>query len=308
MRRNARLAKERDPLVAAGAMGPGACKRARAEFDRHHRACLASFKMQHATVRGHAAWLFGAFDASTGDRGAGIPVPQVGFERLRTVEDADAARSRVHRAVTDPADEKLNSLRAGRPEGLKTFAGATSPGTARYWREFTARQVHPQGYTGDGGARTLVTIDERGDGWHVCFMHDWNSVGVSVTNAVERLASAACREARAMAEQQAPKARGTRAWSARQAAARGRPPGPGPARFHFYQHIPPRGLHVSERFDRVDLSFRGGEYRGPKWVACRVVPKLVQSARPNCARDASQANAQPQTMAVSDQRAAEGKA
>jgi len=101
-----------------------------------------------------------------------------------------------------------------------------------------------------------MTVDEHEDGWHVCFMHDWNSAGVSVTNAIERLATAVHREACVIVERQAPKTSGMRALLTGRQAARTQPSGPDPARFHFYQHIPPHGLHVREHFDHVDMNFR----------------------------------------------------
>ncbi len=108
-----------------------------AAYDRHHKACLAAFKMQHKmqhpTVQGYAAWLFRSFDVSMEDHGAGIPVPQVDFDALRTIEEVDQAWSRVSCAVSDSAHEKQNSLPAGQPAGLSAFADATAPGLSRYW-------------------------------------------------------------------------------------------------------------------------------------------------------------------------------
>jgi hypothetical protein len=52
------------------------------------------------------------------------------------------------------------------------------------------RYMYPGGYAGDTGAWALVTIDEQADGWHVCFIHHWGSHGLSVTNAIEKLATA----------------------------------------------------------------------------------------------------------------------
>jgi hypothetical protein len=101
------------------------------------------------------------------------------------------------------------------------------------------------------------------------------------------------REACAIAEQQAPKAFGLRGWLARLGPGRGRTVRLAPDRFHFYQHIPPHGLHVAEQFDRVDMVFREGEYREPKWVGHQVVPEAIQSARFDCALDASPLDAQP---------------
>ena len=284
-----RLEKERDHLARAGAMTSDAYRQVLADFDRHHEACLACFKMQHATVQDYAKWLFRGYDVSTGDYVGGIPIPLVDFEQLRTIEETDAAWARVYNAVKNSANEKLNSLPTGQPEGLAAFADLGSPGLARYWRTFSPRELFPVGFTGGSGTRTLMTVDEQADGLHVCFMHDWNTVGVSVTNAIQQLATAVYREACALAEEQMPQASGIRAWLARRSATRG--PSLDPNRFRFYQHIPPRGLYLGEQFDRVEMNFREDKYRDPNWVAYRVVPTLIQSARFDCALDASQLGA-----------------
>ena len=286
----ARLEKERDHLAKAGAMTSDAYRQVLADFDRHHEACLACFKMQHATVQGYAEWLFRGYDVSMGDYTGGIPVPLVDFIQLRTVEEADAEWSRVYNAVKDSASEKLNSLPTGQPEGLAAFADLASRGLVRYWRTFSPRELFPVGCTGGLGTRTLVTVDERADGLHVCFMQDWNTVGVSVTNAIQQLATAVYREACALAEQQRPQASGIRAWLARRPATRGA--GLDPGMFRFYQHIPPRGLFMREQFDRIELDFREGKYRDPNWVAYGVVPAVIQSAQFDCALDASLQGAQ----------------
>ena len=107
-------------------MTSDACQRAKADFERHQQACLATLKARHATVQGYAAWLFGECDVSAGDHSAGIPVPQVDFERLRTVEEADAAWLYVKRAMTDSAEDKQRGLPSGQPHGLEAFADAAS--------------------------------------------------------------------------------------------------------------------------------------------------------------------------------------
>jgi hypothetical protein len=61
-----------------------------------------------------------------------------------------------------------------------------------------------------------------------------------------------------------------------------------PDRFHFYQHIPPRGeTGLPEQFDRVVLEFCDGRYRAPEWAAYGLIPASVQSARFDCALDAA---------------------
>ncbi len=296
----ARAGAERDRLAKSGAMLSDAYRQAEAEFDHHQRACLASFKTQHATVQEYAAWVFREFKVSSGDWEGGIPVPQVDFAQLRTIEETDAAWSRVHRIVSDSAAERRSRLPTGQPEGLRAFADPVSLTLTRYWREFSPHDLYPSGYARDAGTWTLMTVDVQEDRWHVCFMHNWGGVGVSVTNAIERLATAVHREACAIAEQQAPKAIGIRAWLTRLGAGRRRTVPLAPDRFHFYQHIPPHGLYVTEQFDRVDMVFREGEYREPKWVGYQVIPEVIQSARFDCALDASLLNAQSR-LAIPDQ-------
>jgi hypothetical protein len=113
-----------------------------------------------------------------------------------------------------------------------------------------------------------------------------------VTNAIERLATAVYREACAIAEQQAPKTNDSCLAHTPWSVTRGNG-ALAPDRFHFYQHIPPHGLYVAEQFDRVDMVFREGEYHEPKWVAYQVIPETIQSARFDCALDASLLSAQP---------------
>lgn len=297
-----RAAARRDRLIAGGATATEAYRRASAEFERHQQACLASFKMQHATVQEYATWLFGNFRVDSDDWEGGIPVPVVDPTELRTVEEADEAWWRIRRIVSDSAAERRLSLPAGQPEGLRAFADPASPTLSRYWREFSPDELYPTGYTGGAGTRTLVTVDEQDDGWHVCFMHDWGSVGISTPNAIDRLATAIYREARALAEQQAAASGGIRGWVERRRAARARAAMLAPDRFHFYQHIPPRGeTGLQEQFDRVALEFRDGRYRAPEWAAYGMIPTLVQSARFDCALHTSApGGARPQLALTHD--------
>lgn len=304
-----RAAAEQDRLARAGAMRSDAYRQVTAEFDRHQQACLAAIKSQHATVQDYAAWLFREFTVDSGDWEGAIPVPVVDFEALRAIEEADAAWSRARRIVSDSAGERRHSLPTGQPEGMRAFADAASPSLTRYWREFSPRELYPGGYSaGDSGTSTLMTVDEQEDGLHVCFMHDANSVGVSVTNAIERLATAVYREACALAERQASATGGVCGWLGRRRTAQARAARLAPERFHFYEHIPPRGLFVEEQFERVDLAFSDGRYREPEWVAYRVIPAAIQSTRVACALDASPSGGQPRTLMIGDQRAARNAA
>ena len=169
-----RFWSDMDRLIESGAMRSEAYKTAETEFEKHDQACKFSLKMRRKTVQEYAEHLFRSFDVSTSDHGAGIPVLQVDFETLRTVEEADAAWSCIYRAITDSANEKRNSLPVGQPEGLKAFSDSTSPHVIRSWREFLPRDLYPVGYA-PSGVRTLMTRDEQDDGWHVCFMHDWGA-------------------------------------------------------------------------------------------------------------------------------------
>ena len=279
-------------------------RQVKAECERHNQACFAALKAQHPTVQDYAAWLFREFKVSADDWEGAIPMPVVDFEELRTIEEADEAWSRVRRIVSDSAAERRNSLPTGQPEGLRAFADVASPRLTRYWRAFSEDDLYPGGYAWGGGTRTLVTVDEQDDGWHVCFMQDWNTPGVSVTNAIERLATAVHREACAVAERQASApSRALRGWLARRRAAR-EPAALAPGRFHFYQHLPPHSDSLpGEQFDRVELTFRDGEFHDPEWSGYRVVPAAIQSARFDCALDASASGVQPRCLLMDSQGA-----
>jgi hypothetical protein len=127
-------------------------------------------------------------------------------------------------------------------------------------------------------------------------MHDSGSPGMSVTNAIELLASAVYREACAIAEAEAPRARGLRAWSGRGRLS-GQPSARlDPWRFHFYQHVPP-GQSSREEFDRVALRFADGAFNDPQWIGYPIIPKLIQSARFDCVLDVALQG--PERVAIS---------
>lgn len=281
------LEKETTRLAENGEIGSEAYQEAKAAFHYHHKACLKSFTMQHATVQEYAEWLFRNFRVDSGDWEGGIPVPTVDFSQLRTIEEADAAWSRVHQIVSDAAGERRNSLPTGQPDDLQAFADAASPALSRYWREFEPHDLFPNGYGEDARTRTLMTVDEQEDGWHICFMQDGKSTGISVTNAIERLATAVYREACTLAEQSLPAPSGWQRWLPGGRAARVKAATPLPSQFHFYQHIPPEGELGQEEFDRVDLKFSDGQFRDPDWVGYDVVPQAIQSARFDIALDAT---------------------
>jgi hypothetical protein len=109
---------------------------------------------------------------------------------------------------------------------------------------------------------------------------------MSVTNAIELLASAVYRVACAIAEAEAPRARGLRAWFGRGRPSRQSSARLDPRRFHFYQHVPP-GQSSREEFDCVAMHFADGAFNDPRWIGYPVIPKLIQSARFDCALDAA---------------------
>lgn len=298
-----RAEADRNRLAETDAMLSDAYRQAETAFDYHHQACLASFKMQHATVQEYATWVFSEFKVNSGDWEGGIPIPQVDFAQLRTIEDVDAAWSRIHCIVSDAAAERRSSLPTGQPEGLHAFASAAAPNLTRTWRTFSPHELYPTGYVSQGetGMRTLMTVDEQDDGWHVCFMQN----GTSVTNVIELLATAVYREAHDLAQRQTLVQGGLRGWLARHRATEEML---APERFHFYQHLPPRGDMASrEQFDRVNLGFRDGRYCEPEWVAYDVVPRVIQSARFDCAVDTSASGVELNRRLIADQRSAGDK-
>jgi len=195
-----RLLEKMDHLAKAGEMGSEAYDRAKAEFDRHHKAaCHTLLKKQHPTVQEYAEWLFREFRVDTEDFGTGIPVPEVDFADFRTVEEVDAAWRRIHTAIGNSAYEKRASLPVGQPYGLKAFADPASPSLMRFWRHFNPSELYPGRCAHGSKVRTLITADRQDHGWHVCFMQDWNTPGTPVAHAIERLASVIYHEACAAA-------------------------------------------------------------------------------------------------------------
>lgn len=127
---------------------------------------MATYKRQHKTVQDYAAWLFQSFSVTMGQHDVSVFVPQVDFETLRTIEEADAAWSHVRRIVDEAANDQRNSLPIGQPEGMAAFADASSPSLTRARQEFVPWELYPRGYAGEAGVWTLMTIDEQADGWH----------------------------------------------------------------------------------------------------------------------------------------------
>lgn len=276
-----RALAETTRLVEAGDFSSDAYKEAKARFDRHKAAWERTFHSQFPTVQGYATWLFAAFDPTRSPLGGDTPVPAVDIEGFRTVEEADAEWSRVRKLVEAAGMEAAGRMAVGQPPGLRAFADGSR--VHSYWREFSGRDLYPRGYVEDWFlVRTLVTVDELEDGWHVCFMQDAGHPSPSVTNTIERLAAAVLREARSIAEHQRPTgllASLRRLWPAKPGLAE-----PSPDRFHFYEHVPAEAAHhTGESFCFVRMGFEDGAFKRPEWEEYGVVPAAIRDARASCA-------------------------
>ena len=104
-----------------------------------------------------------------------------------------------------------------------------------------------------------------------------------MTNSIKALATAVYREAQANAGLQTSQIKGVRRLFVRRQQARQQKKNLDPARFHFYEHYPPHGMHCDKSFARVMLRFEDGEYKEPRWIHYPVIPKLIQSAQFDCA-------------------------
>ena len=290
-------AAETQRLAEAGEMQSEAYRAAAAIWDRHHAAWCATFKKQYATVEGYAAWVFGTFPPGIRGGSAGVPVPEPDLASFRTVEEVDAAWSRIDRAVNEAAEEKQLSLPVGQPEGMKAFADPASPKLLRYWRHFRSRDLYPAGYRGILGVRTLITADEQEDGWHICFMQDSGPESGSVTNSIEHLATGVYREACAITEERMLPREMRSGWRSLCGMCRKQGAVVDPGRLHFYQHLPPaRGCR--ESFDHVALRFEDGAYRDPRWLGYRVIPDLAQSGRSDSRRGGAPSDIEGYRLAV----------
>ena len=72
------------------------------------------YRKQFRTVEEYAEWLFRTFPVGLRGRSAGIAVPQPDLASFRTVEEADAASSRIDDAIDEAAEEKV-AQPGGRP-------------------------------------------------------------------------------------------------------------------------------------------------------------------------------------------------
>jgi hypothetical protein len=117
-------------LAAGAALTHEAYKEAKAEMKRRRQAGVATYMRQHKTVQEYAAWVFQSFPVTMGQDDVSVLVPEVDFEALRTIEEVDAAWSRVDRIAQEAANDQRNSLPIGQPAGLLAFADGTAPARA----------------------------------------------------------------------------------------------------------------------------------------------------------------------------------
>ncbi len=261
---------------------------ARADFNRHFEAWSRSFETHHRTVQEYADWVFTTFPVGEELEWLGQICPVPCCADMRTVEEVNAEWSRMTCMAETAARDVKGRLATRQPDGILAFADPRAPKLRRYWRDFSARDLHPAGIYNGSGARALLTVDEQTDGLHVCFMHEAEVKGVSVTNCIEWLATCIFREARGLSGSDADQGRGFLSRLANGWATRERRAALRPDRFHFYQHtVPLPGM--GEKFDRVVLRFENGEFRCPEWVRCDMVPAIIQQARHECATDVEQA-------------------
>lgn len=273
-------------------MDAGSCEElalAKADFDRHQDACFQALVSQHRTVQDYAAWLLRDFPLGRDVELLGDVYVPPDFSTMQTVEQVDAAYHHTEQRMETDNRERRGRLATGQPPGLLAFGDARSPKLRSYWREFSGRELDPDGYFSSSGAATLITVDEQVDGWHVCFMQAAEVRGVSVTNCFELLATCIYREARSLAgvsdTHRNPLKRLVRRWTAREHNDRF-----APGRFHFYQHSVANQT-FPETFDRVGLSFDEGKFHSLEWTGFKLVPQAVQQAREECER--AQAEASP---------------
>jgi len=270
-----RAQREIERLSEAGQMMSDACDEAEARRKSHDDECRDSDMAQFETVQDYAWRLFDKYPAETGFRGANVHMPMVDFEKFKTIEAVKADWNYLHRIAQAAVAHRNGSLPSEQPPGLTAFADATAPGLHRYWREFTVQDLYPGGYAWGAGVHTLMTVDEQADGTHICFMHKWDSPGISIRNAIKNLATAVYYEGCASAAGQAAARKG---WLGRLV---GRKPARlDPARFHFYEHRPPAPNGTQrEAFSRVLLTFKDGEFREPQWQYYDVIPQAIRSER-----------------------------
>ena len=178
----------------------------------------------------------------------------------------------------EAAPAEAASRPVGQADGLEAFSDAGR--VLRFWRHFSPRDLEPNdGLKVGGGCRALVTVDHVDGVWHVCFMHDWSHVGISVTHAIEELAGAVYREALAQAELRRASRRGVWGWLGRHVPGWMRVPAASARSFCFYEHTSPWSLVKEEDFDRVVLRFAGGRFVLQRWEHHGTVPRVIASAR-----------------------------
>lgn len=250
-------------------------------WDRHHAACLDSFRMQHPTIQEYAAWVFKNFDAdSVLAQNFAVHIPD--FESFQTLDEVSAAWAQAKENAKQAYAEKNMSLPIGRPENLDAFSSEDAGSVHRYWRYFDGDTLYPNGYGQIASINTLVTTHDKGDEFHICFMHDPNHHGLSPMNGIEQLAGVIYREASEIAQHRS-RTLAARATLFERLSSMFRGAAvqlPKPEQFHFYLHIPPRyNSFIDEKFLRVKMDFEDGQFKNPQWEEMDKIPPVIQSTR-----------------------------
>lgn len=247
---------------------------AKSEFDKHHQACLNTFKMSHKTIEDYATWVFQTFDVSRGAKDAITAIKSFDFSKFKTVEEVDKAWSQASDRIQADIYAQQGRLETGQPDGLEAFSGHGSIETVQYWRHFSYDDLYPNApgcSYGFSGVTTLITADHRADGWHFCLSQD--NQGGSVVNNIERIASTIVREWTDIEDKLKPLFIRVLPKFLK----KDRMPG-----LHFYQHVMPEN-GFRESFGPVELDYQNQKFTNPRWQHYSTIPKLVQDARFNCA-------------------------
>ena len=228
----------------------------RDEYEEVCRRCLDTY--QHKTIQDAAEWMFKTFAPSDGTiEGHGL-VHDIDFETLTTIEEVREAWATARKLSEQLDAEKRLSMPTGSiPNQLFEDVGDNQIHQA--WDVFTVEELFQGGnfWGASDHLKTLVTIDQRGDELHVCFMHSPEG-GIGVETYIENVASAMYRRAQSIVEEGE---------------------SVNPDNLHFYIHHRPRaGVFGKETFTKVDMNFSDGLYHDAKFEGFDVIPEIVQRA------------------------------
>lgn len=262
------------------------------EFSKHHTQCLRCLDTyQHKTIQDAARWVFRNFDPNMGSYNA-YTVHKIDFEKFTTIEQVNRAWSEANKISEQINAEKAGSLPVGEPGGKDIFQETGKNRVGSAWQEFDMKELHPGGYYPRGGhVHTLVTVDQRENEYHICFMQDPDIErgGFYVEGEIAALATAMFNRVQgAHAEKTLPKSlpgavSKIKGWLSSLVNIASAPdeelPGIHPHQFHFYVHHRPIPLH-RERFLVVDMKFENERFgmEDVSFVHYDVIPSVIQKA------------------------------